>query len=153
MSVCIVDIILDTKINMDAYQDQCHWQLHEQHHIVLPRWLRLHSRSPGPGPSYPDTLRGYPGGTCTQWLPDETQQSLSHTKLRFIALPPRERLSSWPVYGPVRIVKGPQLGLFRPESAVRGEQPKFELWGQSPLSDYLCVLRNKPSDRIGPIAV
>lgn len=50
----------------NAYQCQCHWRLHEQHRIVLQRWLKLHNRSPDPGPCYPDTMQGYPIGTCRE---------------------------------------------------------------------------------------
>lgn len=59
---------------------------------------------------------------------------------------PWECLSSWPVYGPVRVTKRPELRSFSPKPAVCGEQSQFDLWSQALLPNYLCVLWNKSPD-------
>lgn len=59
---------------------------------------------------------------------------------------PRQRLSSWPVYGPVRVIKRPKFRSFSPKTTIWGKQVQFDLGCQAELPSCLCVLQNKSPD-------
>lgn len=65
-----------------------------------------------------------------------------------LKLVPRQCLSSWPVYGPVRVMKRPKFWSFSPKSAIWGQKSQLDLRCQAVLPTYLRVLQYKASDRV-----